>query len=247
MKTYIIAAAAVLTLGSASYASDLPQKKAPIAAPLVTAKLFDWSGAYIGINVGYGKINGDIANVAFANPYPGDFGPLPDEDGKFMMAGGLVGGQMGYNYQTGNLVLGLEADLDYTGIKGSYAFPNPNGINLDGEIQSIGTARVRLGYAVDNILLFATGGVAYGTTKAMLTTVPAPQYTASASKSYTGYAVGAGIEYGLTKNWTIKTEYLYVNLGKRSNTYVFSGADEAAAADTSLTSNIVRVGLNYKF
>lgn len=244
MKAYFLAAVAAMTIYSAAYASDLPSKKASGAVASSGSKLYDWSGAYVGINGGYGASNSDITNVQFGS---GTLYSYPEEDGSFKMSGGLVGAQLGYNYQAGNMVYGFDADFDFGNMKGSYAFPDPNQINLDGELQSIGTVRARFGYAMDNLLIFATGGLAYGSTKAALSSVTPPVVTASGSKSYMGYTVGGGIEYGLTKNWTVKAEYLYVDLGKQSNTYTFTGDVAEAAADTSLTSNIVRVGLNYKF
>jgi outer membrane immunogenic protein len=172
----------------------------------------------------------------------------PGDDGKLSMTGGLAGGQLGYNYQTGNIVLGVEADFDYASLKGNHLFEfGGNPVNLDGELKSIGTVRARFGYAIDNLLIFATGGVAYGFTHAELTSIAPPSLSASGSKSYSGYVVGAGIEYGLSKNWTVKAEYLHADFGKRSNTYVFTDDLAEATADTSLKSNIVRIGLNYKF
>ena len=242
MKPYLLAAAVVMTMSSVAIASDLPSKKTLATPPVATSKSYDWSGAYIGINGGYGTSNSDINNIYF-----GGF-PSPGDDGKLDMNGGLVGGQLGYNYQTGNIVFGLEADLDYANLKGNHLFEfGGNPVNLDGELSSIGTVRVRFGYAIDNLMIFATGGFAYGSTHAALTSIVPPVITASASKSYTGYTVGGGVEYGLSKNWTAKAEYLYADFGKRSNTYVFTNDIAEAVADTSLKSNIIRVGLNYKF
>ena len=242
MKSFLLFGAAALTISSVANASDLPSKKTPVSEPVATSKSYDWNGAYIGINGGYGSSNSDINNIYFGGT------PSPGDDGKLSMTGGLAGGQLGYNYQSGNIVLGVEADLDYASLKGNHLFDfGGNPVNLDGELKSIGTVRARLGYAIDNLLIFATGGVAYGLTHATLTSVVPPTISASGSKSYTGFTVGGGIEYGLSKNWTVKAEYLHADFGKRSNTYVFTGDIAEATADTSLKSNIVRVGLNYKF
>jgi len=242
MKSYLLAAAVVVTFSSSAIASDLPSKKTQISVPVTTSKSYDWNGAYIGINGGYGSSNSDINNIYFGGS------PSPGDDAKLSMTGGLAGGQLGYNYQTGNIILGVEADRDYARFKGNHLFKfGGNPVNLDGELKSIGTVRARFGYAIDNLLIFATGGVAYGLTNATLTSTSPPAISASGSKSYTGYTVGGGIEYGLSKNWAVKAEYLHADFGKRSNTYVFTGGIAKATADTSLKSNIVRIGLNYKF
>ena len=244
MKAYLLAAVAALTVSSVAQASDLSTKTVPSPAPAPVSKLFDWTGAYIGVNGGYGKGYSDITNVQFGT---GTLYSYPDEDGNFAMNGSLVGGQLGYNQEIGRIVVGVEADLDYANMKGNYAFPAPNQINLAGKIDSFGTLRARFGYAFDNVLIFTTGGFAYASTKAMLASVTPPVITSSASKSYTGYTFGGGIEYGVSRNWTVKGEYLYSNFGKRSNKYDFTDDIAEAVADTSLKSNIMRVGLNYKF
>lgn len=241
MKPYLLAAALAVSISPIAEASDLPSKRAPALAPIAMSKAYEWSGAYIGLNGGQGTSNSDITNIYF------DETPSPGDEGTLDMNGGMVGGQIGYNYQTGNIILGLEADLDYTNVKGTHLFEfGGNPVSLQGELNSLATVRARFGYAIDNLLIFATGGFAFGSTNATLTSVVPPVISASGSKSYAGYALGGGIEYGLTRNWTVKAEYLHVDLGTQSNTYMFTGDIAEAAADTSLRSDIVRVGLNYK-
>jgi outer membrane immunogenic protein len=244
MKIYHLATVAALTLSSASLAADRPAKKAVVPAPVETSKSYNWTGLYVGMNGGYGTNHSEISDVQFGT---GVLYPYPDEGGKFKMMGSLIGGQLGYNYQWDQVVFGLEADLDYTHKKGTYAFPEPNPINLNGKIQAIGTARARLGYAFDKVLVFATGGIAYATTKATLTSVAPPVVTASSTKAYTGFAVGGGVEYALSQNWIVKADYLHINFGKQSNAYLFTGGVAEAVADTSLKTDLFRIGLNYKF
>jgi len=244
MKISLLTAVAMLSATSVAYADGLPANNTPVASPAAASSTYDWSGYFVGINGGYGMSHSEIGNVKFGS---GQLYSYPDEDGSFNMTGGLVGGQIGYTHQVGNIVLGLEADLDYAGMKGTYAFPPPNPVDLDGKLESLGTLRARFGYAFDNVLIFATGGLAYAETHASLASVVGPVITASGSKSYVGYAAGGGVEYGLTSNWSVKAEYLYMDLGEKTNSFTFTGNAAQAAADISLTAEVGRVGVNYRF
>lgn len=138
------------------------------------------------------------------------------------VAGGLQGG---YNWQWGQFVLGGETDLQLTGADDTFApwkFSNP----------WFGTLRARAGYAMNNVLFYGTLGVAYGDIKAEM---------AGTSETHTsfGWAGGAGMEVGLTPNWSAKVEYLYMDLGNR--TFAVTGSDLA------LRANLLRFGVNYHF
>lgn len=242
MKTYLLAAAAVVTISSGASATDLLSKKILATVPATMSKLHEWNGSYFGINAGFLNSNSDITHIYF------DGYPSPGDDGQLDMNGNLIGGQLGYNYQTGNIILGLEGDFAFTNVTGNHLFEfGGNPVMLDGQLKSIGTVRARFGYAIDQLLIFVTGGFAYASTEAKLTSIVPPVITASGSQSYSGYTIGGGVEYGLNKNWSAKAEYLYADFGKRSHTYVFTSDVAQAAADTSLESNILRIGLNYKY
>ena len=120
------------------------------------------------------------------------------------MHSGLVGGQIVYNYKAGNIVLGVEPDLDYANIKGTDALSSPNPITLEGKLPSLGTARTRLGYAIDTFLSSQRAAMAYGSTKASLTSLAPPVVTASGNKSYTytftGDVAEATIDTKFTSN-----------------------------------------------
>ena len=121
--------------------------------------------------------------------------------------GFLVGGTLGYNYQTGSFVWGLEGDIAWSDVKGSVAC----GLGLTCETANrwLGTARGRLGYAFDRLLPYITGGGAFGNVRASIN--PGP--IVSATNTRIGWTVGAGLEYAFLGNWTAKIEYLYVDLG----------------------------------
>ncbi|MDB5602972.1 MAG: outer membrane protein Omp31 [Xanthobacteraceae bacterium] len=192
-----------LLIGSAS-AADLPRQnqmvtKAPVYAP---APIYNWTGLYVGINGGYG----------FSDA-----------------SGGLVGGTLGYNWQNGNLVFGVEGDLDWTNLKHDNAFSTTSNSWL-------GTARARVGVAMDRFMPYVTAGAAVGNID-----ITAPGFAGN-NTTKLGWTAGAGLEFALGGNWTAKAEYLYVDLGSAD-----CGAGCPVGTDTSLTSNIVRAGLNYRF
>lgn len=174
-------------------------------APTSYAPSYSWFGPYVGANFGYQS--GSTANSG-ADP------------------SGVLGGlQAGINWQSGQFVYGLETDVqwsDSNGVFAGYQFSNP----------WFGTTRVRGGYALNNLLFFATLGFAYGETdiKFPLTTE---------SHSHLGWVIGGGLEYGLTQNWTAKAEYLYIDLSNER--YALTGFNH------DLTSSVFRVGVNYKF
>lgn len=139
---------------------------------------------------------------------------------------GISGGvQAGYNWQSGPLVFGLEGDLQASSASDTFAawkFSNP----------WFGTLRGRVGYAFGNVLFYGTGGLAFGT-------LSAANFGASESHVSPGWTVGGGAEFGLTRNWSAKIEYLYLNL-----------ADDTFATSRlphGLESSVVRIGVNYRF
>ena len=136
-------------------------------------------------------------------------GPTPRgiTAGDFNATGALVGATLGYNMQTGVWVWGLEADFDYTWIKGRR---RPCGArSCETQNTWLGTARGRIGYAWDRWLPYITGGAAFGSIK---TTPPAPG-SASETKTKFGWTAGLGIEYAFLGAWSAKLEYLYADLG----------------------------------
>ena len=249
-------AAAIIASGSA-FAADLPATKAPPS--FAPAPAFSWTGFYIGGNVGYGWGSANDREVpAPAQPADADFavGINP--------AGALGGVQAGYNWQTGAFVVGAETDFDFAGVSRSARL---NGLPIAGtggtinpawystaseNVQSLGTLRLRAGLAVDRALIYATGGLAYGEMKyASLTQYngPAAEYVGSASAWKVGWALGGGVEYALTNNWTIKGEYLHYHLGDQSYAAqpVASNPPNIVGQTFSTNGDILRVGVNTKF
>ncbi|HEY5216550.1 MAG TPA: outer membrane protein [Pseudolabrys sp.] len=215
-----IAAAALLLAPIAAQAADLrqPSYKSPA---YVAPAYASWTGFYVGLNAGYGfgKSNWDF--------------PASTNSPKGVLAGGTIG----YNFQTGTWVWGVEGDFDYSGMKGtSDCAP---GVTCETKNSWLGTARARLGYAGwNNWLPYITGGLAMGDIKATNSA------RTSANKTKMGYTLGAGVEYAMWSNWSVKLEYLYVDLGKFDCGIACS---TTVPDNVSFKANIVRAGLNYRF
>lgn len=203
MKKTIMAMAIATTASGSAAAADLPRGPAPYYPP--PASIYNWTGPYAGLNLGYqwAKVTNNVTEPS----------------------GIAGGGQLGYNWQLGQFVFGLETDIQASAADdtfASYKFSNP----------WFGTLRARIGYAINNVMLYGTGGLAYGELKGEF-------FGLEEDKTLVGWTAGAGIEYGFTQNWSAKLEYLYMDLASR--TYSITGVDNG------LHSSFLRLGVNYHF
>jgi outer membrane immunogenic protein len=271
IKTLLLASAATALLAGAASAADLPRRAAP--PPVFTpVPVFTWTGFYAGFNAGYAFDASSNNTNSFAVPGgPGGFtGGGPGTTAFFSQRnqeGFTGGGQIGYNVQFtpgSGVVVGIEADAQYldfgrnrnngfaAGLSPAYYVTDPRGLS---SLDFFGTVRGRIGYAFDRVLVYGTGGFAYG--------------SGSADRSFggfrTGYAVGGGIEYALPTDSflnffrssavTLKVEGLYVNLDRNTRNQgalVINAASNAPAYYSPVGRRddefaVVRAGLNYKF
>jgi outer membrane immunogenic protein len=251
MKTTITAAAiaaSTLAAGTA-FAADLPRRSEP--APIVQVlPIFTWTGFYVGINGGYvfetGKstINGSPGLLATG------FTPGPQ---KTLGDGYTIGGTIGYNYQIGNFVVGLETDLAYVDLgKTIVSGAGPLVTTLSQNTSYLGTVRARVGVTFDRALVYATGGLAYGDHYSATSISGLGRFwDGTKDETKFGYTVGAGLEYAITNNWSAKLEYLYYDLGKNEfQSQIATGpALPGVFAQTrgENKGNIVRAGINYRF
>lgn len=226
-KVILAASAAVLISGTAMAADAIVYNE---PAPVVIANTFSWEGAYAGVNAGYG------------------FGKMKDEDISVKPRGFVGGIQAGYNWQINQLILGVETDIQASSLESEFTISqNPYYQTLGTKIDWFGTTRARLGYTpVDRFMIYATGGVAYGKVKTYAEANSGLYYYSSASDTRVGYTVGAGAEYAITNNVTLKTEYLYTDLGKLKLD-VSNGEQTLTIGEAKSAFHTVRVGLNYKF
>ena len=162
-------------------------------------------------------------------------------------SGALAGGQIGYNWQTGSWVYGLEADGDWANIRGSALCPNPIA-SCASDTRALASFRGRLGWATGPVLLYGTGGLGYANTRFSALTVVGGLPALGATGSYTtdrwGFAAGAGIEYGFTPNWSAKLEYMHYGFGTVTAPV---GTLDPSPVATRLRVDTVKVGINYRW
>ncbi len=256
MRNILIGIVAFVALdGTAAIAADIPLK-----AP-ATTDAYSWTGFYLGANAGGAWSSADVTSTINPVLNPPADAILDAADSPSLRGSGFTGGgQLGFNYQSGFAVWGIEADFDYFRTSGSQTvtseFPGGGGVSIT-TVNSFGTnwlatVRPRLGIAFDRTLIYATGGLAvadlsYNT----LFTSSASNFEGAAfSKTRAGWTVGGGLEAALAGNWTAKVEYLYMDFGSADVTAptFFVGFPDGLAITHSvhLTNNLVRAGINYR-
>lgn len=181
----------------------------------------------------YVKAPPPVAYTNWTGFYIGGFGGYASENsGNPKMEGGFAGGTIGYNWQAGNIVYGLEADGGWADVDASAtAF----GTTVKSKTDALGTVRGRFGFAVDKVLFYGTGGYAWIDNKISVSTLG---LTASQSNFHSGWTVGAGIEAFIAPQWSIKGEYLYRSL---------SGETYFGVPTGDLNLHTVQFGVNYHF
>jgi outer membrane immunogenic protein len=241
MKPTLFGPAAVMAvlLAGPAFAADLygrppPRGDLPAKAPPVMAgppPFYNWTGVYLGGSIGYGY---GTTRHSFSNGAPGG---TSDLDGA--VAGSFIGAQ----YQVGRWVLGVEGDFESTDISGSYN--DFSGITSQGaaRIDWAASVRGRLGYAFDNVLIYATGGVAFA--QFQFAGGPAGGDVSSFSRDLTGWTVGGGIEYAFQPNTIARLEYRYADYGDTTGS--LAPLNPGVLMTTSNTTNVVRVGLAFQF
>jgi outer membrane immunogenic protein len=267
-RSRLATAAVVLSMSTfgafaADYASPVPP----------SSPIFTWTGFYLGVNGGSASMrqgNPLTISNSFFDPmmFPSSNLPTFSRASRHNRTEFIGGGQIGYNWQIGNLVLGMEADFSHIGGVDYPSTATPFSVPLgptttfvtSGEKGKhfVGTLRSRVGYSFDRLLIYATGGLSYGDFASGISRVGSTDALGNATSNFTadssdsasvGYAIGAGAEYALTTSWTVKAEYLYVDLGRRYrwllDPNVPPGFSFAARAENR--ADIARVGLNYKF
>ena len=235
------------TTGADSGITSLVYKAPPATARTV----YNWTGFYVGANVGY-SIGRDQTNT-FQSQALVPAGNALNEAFKLSPAGLLAGPQIGANWQTGKLVLGVEADWQKTSQEDYACLNDCNGvfnITYDQSLRWFGTVRARVGIAQDRTLWYVTGGGAWGKVDdnfSLSSTFFDVFPSVSATHVLSGWTAGGGVETALGGPWTAKLEYLYVDLGSVTDSYttpLFGGT--TFANTTWIRDNIIRGGLNYR-
>lgn len=219
VKVALLGSALLVLASGAASAADLGPYQPynpPPPEPVQSYQPSIWEGAYIGVNGGYGW-----SNSGYGEP-----------------SGGFGGAQVGYNWQRDRFVFGVEADFQGGDISGHEfgAFSEARS-----DVDWFSTVRGRAGIASGPWLLYATGGVAFADIDNRIDFAGGPSFRDSSTK--TGYVVGGGLEYAISRNWTAKAEYLYLGFG--DETLVSNGGGFETTVNNDIQT--VRVGLNYKF
>lgn len=233
MKKLLLAGVAIAALASSAQAADLGGPRGPIAAAVV-APVFNWSGFYLGAQVGGTWFNNRTSEFITAT---GAFNGFSQSFSGSGIAGGV---HAGVNYQMNMFVLGAEADIEYSGVSGGYTLPGGNGTSFRSNWQ--GSLRARAGVAVDRALFYVTGGLAFAQFRHTYFT---PVLGESFSQTRVGWTVGAGVEYAFTPNWTARAEYRYTDYGRFSNASL--AAFPGFTYEHNPRSHSVRVGVSYLF
>ena len=238
----LMPAALLLLSPAASFGADLQGRTpAPARAPIMDPVATNWGGFHLGVHGGYAAKGASKA----------DLSPVANADGSAIQAqlrgSGVIGGlQAGYSFQTGEMVVGVEADIAKASLRGSQGADGvlnaaPAKARLEGRTDMVATLRGRIGYAFDHLLVYGTGGVAAALQRSALAVTTTNggvtgTQTGESSGIYVGWTLGLGAEYALTRNVSGRLEYLYAHVGDG-----LRGRSEATGL------NMVRAGVNYRF
>jgi outer membrane immunogenic protein len=269
MKKFLLGLVGIVALAGPAAAADLPARtytKAPSIDPA-----YNWTGFYLGVNAGGAWSGSNAATSTIFSPI-GYFattspGAIAIAGAQHINSSGFTGGlTAGYNWQSSNVVFGLESDFNYFGLKGSssgtgiYPCCAPTGFTVNTSVSTdwLITFRPRLGITSNNWLFYITGGLAVADVKSNFTftdTFATATESGSISRTKAGWTAGGGIEYALMNGWSVKAEYLHVDLGSETVTSTNLRAFTPSIAfptnifthSVDLHADIVRAGLNYKF
>jgi len=230
---FALASGIAVCIGAAA-AADLPPAVAPApVAPVAyaPAAIYNWTGFYFGGHAGAG-----FSGSSWSDPFTGAANTFNSG------AGFLGGGQIGANYQWNRLVLGVEGDFSWTGLNGTGTDSLGDAINTNTKWTSTVTGRV--GAAFNRLLLYGKGGVAFAQDQSNFTDLGGN--AASTNFMRTGWTVGAGLEYGITRNWSAKIEYDYLNFGSQALNFS-TPLQPAYTSNASLNVQEIKAGVNFRF
>jgi outer membrane immunogenic protein len=251
MRKVLLMVAALATMGAPALAADMLVKKAPPRTPL---PVWSWTGFYLGGHIGGGWAKSDWFED-FSQSAAGS--PVGFQDASINSAGLLGGGQVGFDYQTGWVVVGIQADADLASLKGTrgcfptlgaLGFPN----SCTAHIESIGTATARMGAAFDRTLFYLLGGFAWEHERldnTLLVLANGASFLGRSVTTRAGWTVGGGLEYALTGNWSAFLQYNYMRFGTRDLQFTTAVADGVGPFSEDIRDHIhvVKAGINYRF
>jgi outer membrane immunogenic protein len=239
MKKLLLVTSSLIALGAAApaVAADLAARPYTKAPPMVAA-VYDWTGFYIGANGGWGSSRNSWDAVA---PNVG-FGP----EGSHDATGGTVGGQVGYRWQAGTFVFGLEAQGNWADLSGSNLSQVFIGQRNHTNVDAFGLFTGQVGYAVNNVLLYVKGGAAV-TANSYRSTFGGVTAGITGDDTRWGGTIGAGLEYAFAPNWSVGVEYNHLFMQDRTYTFTTPGGAFFGTDRISQDVDLVTARVNYKF
>lgn len=235
MRTRLVLTAALLSLATPAFAADIIAP-APVKAP-VAGRIFSWTGFYVGVHGGgaWGKSTGIDPTDPTATW------------SSVTYSGGVVGGQIGGNYQIDNVVLGLEGTGAWSSLTVNAGGPFAGGAALTLSLKNdyIATVAGRLGVAFDRVLLYAKGGAAF--TRDKYSGNDGLGGTIAGNFNRTGWLAGGGVEWMFVPNWSLRAEYNYMGFGAITERLTTTGNLVAAPANVKLNIQTGTIGVNYHF
>jgi outer membrane immunogenic protein len=246
MKRILLSTASLGILGlmSPAMAADLPYAK----APPVVASVYDWTGVYVGVFGGGGYGNHNVNNAT------GQAVPFADFSANYSSTGAIAGGDIGYQWQSGSLVVGVEGDLAWTGLRGNDgsqfaagAFPGVAAVDAD-NLRWTGALLAKAGYTVDRFMLFFEGGYAFGDIQHTNTPLIGPVDRFNITGN--GLTGGGGIAYAVTNNVIAKFDYRYTSFNgynRPGNAFTGLTVNGQLPYSTVSTYSVVTLGLDFKF
>jgi outer membrane immunogenic protein len=253
-----VALISIVIVGAAhgALAADLPVRAAPVyQAPLVVAPT--WTGLYLGANGGWGWASNFNASSTFSDPTGATV--IAPATSNLNATGAVFGGQLGYNWQTSNWVWGVEGDFDGSNINkfsnaGATVLTAAPPLTVNAPFQTnvnwLASVRGRLGYVWGPGMIYVTGGGAWASVD-FNAGGPANDFVFSSTSTKSGWTIGAGYEWLINPNWSVRAEYLYYKFTGGTSATVNAGGVAPAGTFTThsvgnFDVNVVRLGLNYK-
>jgi outer membrane immunogenic protein len=241
MKKVLLVTASLIALGAAApaVAADLAARPYTKAPPMVAA-VYDWTGFYIGANGGWGSSRNDWDSVA-----PN---VLVGPDGSHDATGGTVGGQVGYRWQAGTWVFGVEAQGNWADFSGNHVNVLFSAFRSHTNVDAFGLFTGQVGYAVNNVLLYVKGGAAVTSNSYRINNVVGGALTGvTGDDTRWGGTIGAGLEYAFAPNWSVGVEYNHLFMQDRTYNFTTPAGLAFSSERISQDVDLVTARLNYKF
>ena len=236
MKRFVISAAVAMSLATPALAADMAVKAPPAPLPVI----YDWSGFYIGANGGWGQSHSCLDFVTAVGTVASGCGDR---------SGGVVGGQIGYRWQTNQFVFGLEAQGDWANLRNTrVSLLNPT-LSTTAKTDGIGLFTGQIGWAWNASLLYVKGGAAVTSNQLDVFDNITGLGLFSASNTRWGGTVGVGYEYGFAPNWSVGVEYDHLWMGNANNSFSVADPRLAAVLNDRISQDVdmVTVRVNYRF